>query len=157
RDKIKSEYDAASKSESLLRNEFENQKTEAYNRNQAAIQVALLKRDVDASRELYEQLVKKLKEAGIGAGVQAANVMGIGPAGIPVSPAEPRPILNLGLGMLAGSLVGLALCFVQENMDTTIATPNDVADVGSLPALGIVPRLTDGHVYGDRSIMPSLA
>jgi capsular exopolysaccharide synthesis family protein len=157
RDKIKNEYEAALKSESLLRNEFENQKSEAYNRNQAAIQVALLKRDVDASRELYEQLVKKLKEAGIVAGLKATNVMVIDPAGIPVSPAEPRPILNLGLGMLAGSLIGLALCFVQENMDTTIATPNDVADVGSLPALGIVPRLTDGQVNGDRSIMPGLA
>jgi capsular exopolysaccharide synthesis family protein len=82
--------------------------------------------------------------------------MVIDPAGIPVSPAEPRPVLNLGLGMLAGSLVGLALCFVQENVDTTIATPNDVADVGSLPALGIVPRLTDGQMNGNRRIVPPL-
>ena len=155
REKIKSEYDAAVKSESLLQNEFENQKLEAYKTNQAAIQVALLKRDVDASRDLYEQLVKKLKEAGIVAGLKATNVMVIDPAGIPVSPAEPRPVLNLGLGMLAGSLVGLALCFVQESVDTTIATPNDVADVGSLPALGIVPRLTDGTRNGNGKMLPS--
>jgi len=154
RDKIKSEYDAAQKSEALLRDEFDKQKADAYTQNQAAIQVALLKRDVDASRELYEQLVKKLKEAGIVAGLKATNVMVIDPAGIPVSPVEPRPALNLGLGIMVGSLFGLALAFLRENLDTTIATPNDVADIGSLPALGIVPRLSDGN--GARRIVPQL-
>src|SRR5262249_1947260 len=154
KDKIKNEYDAAQKSESLLRTEFEKQKLEAYNQNQAAIQVALLKRDVDASRELYEQLVKRLKEAGIVAGLKATNVMVIDPAAIPVSPVEPRPALNLGMGIMVGSLFGLALCFLRENLDTTITTPNDVADIGSLTALGIVPRLSDGKRNG--SVLPPL-
>jgi len=154
KDKIKNEYDAAQKSESLLRDEFEKQKSEAYTQNQAAIQTALLKRDVDASRDLYEQLVKKLKEAGIVAGLKATNAVVIDPAGIPVSPVEPRPALNLAMGMMVGSLFGLALCFLRENLDTTIATPNDVADIGSLPALGIVPRLSDGK--GSGRVLPSL-
>jgi capsular exopolysaccharide synthesis family protein len=152
REKIKSEYEAAQKSEALLRDEFDKQKLEAYTQNQSAIQVALLKRDVDASRELYEQLVKKLKEAGIVAGLKATSVMVIDPAGIPVSPVEPRPALNLAIGVMVGSLFGLALCFLRENLDTTIATPNDVADIGSLPALGIVPRLSDGN--GARWALP---
>jgi len=153
RNKIKSEYEAAQKSEGLLRAEFDKQKLAAYTQNQAAIQVALLKRDVDASRELYEQLVKKLKEAGIVAGLKATNVMVIDPAGIPVSPVEPRPVLNLALGIMVGSLSGLAFSFLRENLDTTITTPNDVADIGSLPALGIVPRLSDG---GHRRVVPQL-
>jgi capsular exopolysaccharide synthesis family protein len=154
REKIKDEYEAAQKSESLLRAAFEKQKLEAYTQNQAAIQVALLKRDVDASRELYEQLVKKLKEAGVVAGLKATNAMVIDPAGIPVSPVEPRPALNLAMAMMVGSLFGLALCFLRENLDTTITTPNDVADIGSLPALGIVPRLSDGN--GSGKLLPSL-
>lgn len=154
REKIKSEYEAAQKSEALLRDEFDKQKADAYTQNQDAIQVALLKRDVDASRELYEQLVKKLKEAGIVAGLKATNVMVVDPAGIPVSPVEPQPALNLGLGIMVGSLFGLTLAFLRESLDTTIATPNDVADIGSLPALGIVPRLSDGN--GARRIVPHL-
>jgi len=154
REKIKSEYEAAQKSEALLRDEFDKQKLEAYTQNESAIQVALLKRDVDASRELYEQLVKRLKEAGIVAGLKATTVMVIDPAGIPVSPVEPRPTLNLAIGVMMGSLLGLALSFLRENLDTTIATPNDVADIGSLPALGIVPRLSDGN--GARWALPHL-
>src|SRR5208283_5020854 len=82
RDKIKAEYDAALNSESMLTDAFEAQKQQALNTNDAAIQVGLLKRDVDAGGELYEQLVKKVKEAGIVAGLKATNVSVIDPAGI---------------------------------------------------------------------------
>jgi capsular exopolysaccharide synthesis family protein len=148
KNKIKSEYEAALGSETQLRKEFEQQKQEAYDTNEATIQVALLKRDVDASRELYEQLVKQLNEAGVLAGLRSTNVTVIDPASVPVDPVEPHPALNLAFGMFAGSVLGLALCFVQENIDTTILTPKDLASVGTLPALGIVPRLWDGRQSG---------
>src|SRR5215467_7349954 len=154
RNKIKNEYQAAQKSETLLRGEFDKQKLAAYTQNQAAIQVALLKRDVDASRDLYEQLVKKLKEAGIVAGLKATNVAVIDPAGIPVSPVEPRPALNLALALMVGSLSGLALSFLREPLDTTLTPPTALADIGSLPALGIVPRLSDGN--GGRRVLPQI-
>jgi polysaccharide biosynthesis transport protein len=148
RDKVKTEYESALQSESMLRGEFEQQKQQAYNTNEAAIQVALLKRDVDADRELYEELAKKLNEAGILAGLKAANVTVIDPATVPVSPVEPQMALNLALGLLVGSVFGVGLCFLQENIDTTITSPNDVAGIGSLSSVGIVPRLNHDNGRG---------
>jgi capsular exopolysaccharide synthesis family protein len=148
RDKIKSEYEAALKGETLLREEFEEQKQQAYDTSEATVQVALLKRDVDASRDLYEQLVKQLNEAGILAGLRSTNVTVIDPASIPIRRVEPSIGLNLVFGVFAGSLFGVALCFLQENIDTTILSLNDVAAVGTLPALGIVPHLTEGKALG---------
>ena len=139
-DKIKTEYESALASETQLRKEFEQLKQDAYNTNESTIQMALLKRDVDASRELYEQLFKQLNEAGVLAGLRSTNVTVIDPAGIPVDPVEPHTALNLAFGMLAGSLMGLGLCFLRENIDTTILTPKDLAGVGALPALGVVPH-----------------
>lgn len=155
RNKVRSEYEAALGSETQLRQEFEQQKQGVYDTNEAAIQVALLKRDVDASRELYEQLVKQLNEAGVLAGLRSTNVMVIDPAGIPVDPAEPHTALNLAVGMFAGSFLGLALCFLQENIDTTILTPKDLASA-ALPALGVVPHhLTDGKSLGRIGPLPN--
>jgi len=155
RDRIESEYDAARQSEALLRNEFEQQKEQAFNTNEAAIQVALLKRDVDASRGLYEQLVKTLKEAGIVAGLKANNVTVIDPAEIPVRSVEPRPMLNLAWGMFVGSLVGVALCFAHETIDTRIATPSDITEICSLPSLGVVPNMVKGNGTGVGRMVPS--
>ncbi len=140
KEKIKKEYEAAVDAESSIRKAFEQQKQGVYDTNEAAIQVALLKRDVDVSRDLYEQLIKQLNEAGVLAGLRSTNVTIIDPARIPVRPVEPRPALNLAFGLFAGSLLGLGLCFIQENIDTTILTPTDVANYGSLPTLGVVPH-----------------
>jgi capsular exopolysaccharide synthesis family protein len=145
REKMKAEYEASLSSETMLSNAFELQKRQALNTNDAAIQVGLLKRDVDAGGDLYEELVKKVKEAGIVAGLKATNVSVIDPAGIPTAPVEPRPVLNLAMGMFVGLLGGTALSFLQENIDTRISTLNDVTDVCSLPALGMVPNLSNGY------------
>ena len=150
REKMKAEYETALNAETMLSNAFERQKHQALNTNDAAIQVGLLKRDVDAGGELYEQLVRKVKEAGIVAGLKATNVSVIDPAGIPTSPVEPRPILNLALGIFVGVLGGAGLCFLQENTDTRIRTLNDVTDLCALPSLGMVPHLGNGYLGFNR-------
>jgi capsular exopolysaccharide synthesis family protein len=148
RDTIHSEYEAALKGETQIRKEFEAQKQQAYSTNEAAVQAALLKRDVDASRDLYEQLVKQLNEAGVLAGLRSTNVTIIDPAGIPVDPAEPHRALILMLGIFAGGFLGVTLCFVQEDIDTTILSPKDLTSVGALPALGVVPHMKDLKMHG---------
>lgn len=147
RDRIRSEYDAALKGESLLRKAFEDQKQQAYDTSEATMQTALLKRDLDASRELYEELVKQLNEAGILAGLRSTRVIVVDPAATPVRAAEPRLELNLALALVTGSLLGILFCFLQENLDTTILSPQDLA-VSAVPALGVVPRLTGVKMLG---------
>ena len=123
RDRFEKEYDAALKTEQMLDAELEKQKQEAFRMNDAGIQFAILKRDFDSSRDLYEDLMKKLKEAGIVAGLHSTNVDVIDPAEIPVEPSEPRVLLNLLIGFMLGSCSGAGLAFLLEGLDTTISTP----------------------------------
>ena len=141
RQRLEREYQAAQNSEDLIRAEFEKQKQEAYDTSEASVQMALLKRDVDASNELYEQLVKDLKAAGIQAGIRANSVTMIDPASLPVKPVEPLWSRNLAWGVIIGAVLGLAMCFTLDSIDTTITTLKDAADFCSLPALGIVPKM----------------
>ena len=145
RQRLETEYETSQKSEALIRAEFDKQKQEAYNTSAASIQIALLKRDVDASNELYEQLVKDLKAAGILAGIRANSVTMIDPASLPIKPVEPVWLRDLAWGAIVGSLMGLALCFMLESLDTTITTIKDVNSFCPLPALGIVPRIVDSN------------
>lgn len=143
RQKLQLEYETAKNSEDLIRDEFENQKREAYNTSEASAQLALLKRDVDTSNELYEQLVKDLKAAGILAGIRANSVTMIDPASVPIKPVEPVLARNLAWGTIGGLVVGLAMCFMLESIDTTITTIKDVTNFCPLPALGIVPKISE--------------
>jgi len=62
--RIHNDYMGAVGREKMLRQAFEQQKEDASQLNQSAIEYNLLKRDADSYRQLYDSLMQKLKEAG---------------------------------------------------------------------------------------------
>jgi len=141
RETMRAEYQAALDSEKMLQATFEKQKDDAYKMNQDAIQYGIMRREVESSRDLYEGLLKRLKEAGILAGLKSSNINIVDPASVPVEAVEPRLLLNVALGCIGGLLFGLALAFVVENVDSSIRTPEDIEAYCSLPSLGIIPSV----------------
>jgi polysaccharide biosynthesis transport protein len=154
-DAIRAEYKAALKSEQMLTSSFGQQKQEAYKLNEDAIQYAIMRRDVESSRDLYEGLLKKLKEAGILAGLKSSNINIVDPASIPIEPVEPRVLLNIALGCMGGLLFGMALAFVVENVDNSIRTPQDIEVYCALPSLGVIPSVIVGK--GGHKLLGSTA
>ena len=138
---LRAEYRAALKSEQMLQASLDKQKDDAYRMNQDAIQYGIMRREVESSRDLYEGLLKKLKEAGILAGLKSSDINIIDQASVPVVPVEPRIPLNIALGCMGGLLFGVALAFVVENVDSSICTPEDIETYCSLPSLGIIPSV----------------
>jgi polysaccharide biosynthesis transport protein len=154
-DAIHAEYKAALKSEQMLTALFGQQKQEAYKLNEDAIKYAIMRRDVESSRDLYEGLLKKLKEAGILAGLKSSNINIIDPASIPIEPVEPKVLLNIALGCMGGLLFGMALAFVVENVDNSIRTPQDIEVYCGLPSLGVIPSVIVGK--GGHKLLGSTA
>lgn len=138
---VRADYQAALKSEQMLQASFDKQKGEAYKLNQDAIQYAILRRDVESSRDLYDGLLKKLKEAGILAGLKSSSISIVDQASPPVEPVEPNLPLNLALSLMGGILGGVALAFVVENTDNSLCTPQDIETYCQLPSLGVIPSL----------------
>ena len=132
---IRADYQASLKSEQMLQASFDQQKGEAYKLNEEAIQYAILRRDVESSRDLYDGLLKKLKEAGIMAGLKSSSISIVDQASQPIEPVEPNIPLNLALGLMGGLLGGAALAFVVENIDTSLRTPQDIETYCQLPSL----------------------
>jgi polysaccharide biosynthesis transport protein len=150
---LRAEYRAALKSEQMLQASLDKQKNDAYKMNQDAIQYGIMRREVESSRDLYEGLLKKLKEAGILAGLKSSNINIIDQASVPVVPVEPKIPLNIALGCMGGLLFGIALAFVVENVDSSIRTPEDIETYCSLPSLGIIPSVA----MNDRTAQRNLA
>lgn len=59
-------------------------------------------------------------------------------AGLPTSPVSPRPLITIGLGALIGLLVGLAAAWLRETLDTTIKSPDTLAETAGAGSLGWV-------------------
>ena len=137
--KVRDEYLAAVQREKLLTGAFEQQKQEANQLSEAAIEYTSLKRDADTNRNLYQDLLQRLKEASVTAGLRSSNIRVVDVARIPIVPAKPNVPRNIALGFLLGLAGGVGLAFLQESLDTTVANLEELSAITALPALGTIP------------------
>ena len=138
--RAQTDYVAAQQTQDALRASFEKAKAEANQQNDSTVQYTILKHEADSSRDLYDGLSKKLKEAGVLASLRSSNIVVVDPARPADRPARPILPLNLGLGLFGGLLLGVAGAFVSENIDETISSPEQAEEISLVPSLGFVPR-----------------
>jgi len=146
--RAENEYLAAKRSEDMVRASFEAQKAQVGKLQDVATQYTITMQEVEADRTLYADLLTKLKEGGVLAGLHSTNIVVVDPGRTSPKPKRPSYPLNLGLGLGVGLLGGIALAFIQEGMDNTVHTPEQVESIAALPSVGIVPdvsTLTDGR------------
>jgi polysaccharide biosynthesis transport protein len=139
KNRLANEYNAANKSESLIRSQFEQQKSEAYRLNEHVAQYAILKHEVEAGQQLYDTLQLNLKTAGITSGLASSFVDVVDRAQVPDKPVEPKKALYLALGLGGGLFGGLLLGLVRDSFDDTITTTQDLESLAALPQLISIP------------------
>jgi polysaccharide biosynthesis transport protein len=136
----KSQYELAASQETTAKKIFEQQQTVASKMNDQAIEYKLAKNEADSSRVLYDNLLQKLKEAGVLAGLHSSDLNVVDPAVVPGSPAKPRLRTYLAGGLLAGLALGVIGAFVFEATDRTIRSPEEFESTTHTPLLGIIPQ-----------------
>jgi capsular exopolysaccharide synthesis family protein len=138
---VKLEYQAAVTRENDLKTVVDREKARAMALNDASLKDAILARDVDTNRELYETVLKRMNEVGVAAEVHSTNVSVVEPAIPPTWPSAPRRAMAIALtGVLAlFSAVGTA--FFLEYLDDTLKTPEEVERYLRLPTLAFVPNV----------------
>ncbi|MEW6382138.1 MAG: GumC family protein [bacterium] len=109
--------------------------------NQNELRYAVLERELETNKGLYEIMLNKLKETQINESAGKSNVRLIEPADLPRSPIKPKKVLNVMLAVVVGLVSGIGLVFLMEYMETNIKTEDDVELYLHLPVLGIIPEV----------------
>ena len=138
-DRLLNQYLGALQREKLLESAFDQQKREANKLNESAIEYTVLKRDAESTRQLYDNLLQRLKEAGVSAGLRSSNIRVVDVARTPTSPISPDIPRNLAFGFLLGLGGGIGLAFLIESLDRTVRDMEEVHAISALPALGTIP------------------
>jgi capsular exopolysaccharide synthesis family protein len=138
-ERVTNDYQAAVQQEELLRQAFRTQEQLMNSVADKAGRYNILKRDVETNRQLYGALQQNLKEAGVSAGLQAANVGILDQATAPRSPDRPKLWLNLALALTVGLVLGVGAGFLREYLDTSVKTPEELVSFSPGLALGMIP------------------
>jgi len=136
---IQSAFLAAVDNEAQLAAQLEAQKSKVLALKDAAVQYAILKRETDSNRSLYENILQRMKEVGISAAVEASNVSVIDSAYPPEKPSAPRWSMLLPLALLLGLGGGAAFVFGRSFLDSSLGGPEEVERYVGLASLGVIP------------------
>ena len=71
--------------------------------------------------------------------LQTENVQVAQSAAVPTSPSSPKVARNTLAGAILGLLLGIALAFLLERLDTRVKEPRDVEMIYRRPLLGVIP------------------
>ncbi|MGE5720862.1 MAG: GumC family protein [Sphingomonadales bacterium] len=134
-------YEAAVARERGLTARVESLKANLNDLRRRSIQYNIYQRDADTNRELYNSLLQRYKEIGVAGGIEKNNVAIADAAKVPDRPSSPSLLVNLILSMLAGTLIGIAVTAVLEQIDEGITDPADIEQKLGLALLGTVPRI----------------
>ncbi len=140
------DWQIAVREEDAARAAFDEQKQIATEQNGSIIAYQLAREEAASSRDLYESLLAKLKQASLLQGLRANNISVVSSAGIPPPnhPASPNVPLRLSAALAAGLLCGLVIAAVAQIRDTSIHSLAQVEAALGVPLLGILPAVRRG-------------
>ena len=146
---IGSSHLAASENEKSLRAKMEEQKNTTLELKDAAVGYAVLGRELDTNKQLYESILQKVKEMGIAAQMRTSNVVVIDRANPPLKPTSPKKPMAFAVSALIGLAGGVAFAFLREYADNRLNTPEGIQRFLHLPTLAVVPDFSTVGTNGN--------
>ncbi|MBY0496000.1 MAG: polysaccharide biosynthesis tyrosine autokinase [Cyanobacteria bacterium] len=145
---LRNDFQAAAANERALQQSLNQQRTEAQELNRASIQYGVLQRDAASNQSMFSGLLERSRETGISGELKTSNIRIVDPAEVPRRPSSPNKLANLSMALLGGSLLGIALAFFFEYLDSRIKQPEELKAQLGLPFLGMVPAFLAKETTG---------
>ncbi len=143
RDRVEVEYREAVNREAILAGAVQETKTEFDRLNARSFEYQTLKREADGDKNLYEELVRKIREAGINASFQNSSIRVADPARPGLKPVFPKIWLNLLLAFLSSAFLAVAVAVVSDVLDNTVRDPDQVTRLMKTEVIGSLPAVKD--------------
>lgn len=146
--RVRIEYQTALNREKMLQKALLESKAEFDKLNARSFDYQALKQEAESDKKLYDELIRRIKEAGINAGFQNSAIRLADAARPSLKPDFPNLPLNGTLALLFSTLLGVAAAVMSDTLDHTVRDPEHVARlnkqvIGSLPT---VPAWRHGKI-----------
>jgi capsular exopolysaccharide synthesis family protein len=148
------DYEIAQRAEDAARGAFEKQKQTANAANDRTVAYELAKQEADGSRNLYQGLLDKLKEAGVVDGLRSTNLTVVNAALVPPTngPDSPNLPLCFAAAITAGLFLGCAGALVREATDASVRSVDELERALGIPLAGMVPETGKARWFARRSL-----
>ena len=143
--RVSLEYQEAANRETMLRQAVADVKAEFDRLNARSFEYKAVKQEADADKGLYNELVRKIKEAGINSSFQNSSIRLSDPARPPLRPVFPDLRMNGLLAFLFSMLLGMGAAVFADHLDNSIRDPEQVERDLKTNVLGSLPIVRSWH------------
>jgi succinoglycan biosynthesis transport protein ExoP len=142
-ERVEVEYRQAQNRETMLESAVTETKAEFDRLNAHSFEYQTLKRDADGDKSLYDELVRKIREAGINASFQNSSIRVADEARPGLKPVFPRTWLNVLLAFLFATFLGVGGAVLSDVLDNTVRDPDQVMRLMNTDVVGSLPAVKD--------------
>ena len=96
---------------------------------------------IQLREKTYASLLDEYEQARLRDALRENTISVVEPAIRPLSPSQPRKVINIGLGIVIGLCGGIGLAFVMENLNTHLYTTRQIVSTTGLTLLSKIPRV----------------
>lgn len=136
-----SDYAVAVQTATSTRDQYEKAKRQADVLNNKAIDYAIARTEAEQSRALYDDLLKRLNEAGVLAGLHSSNITVVDPGRVPAKPVKPNVPLYLMAALCGGLVLGVCAALLVDTLDSKINTVSDLEGEIGETVIGLLPEI----------------
>ena len=146
--RVASDYQQARNRESMLKSALADTKAEFDQLNARSFEYKALKQEAESDKGLYEELIRKIKEAGINSSFQNSSIRLADSARPALKPVFPDMKLNGLLALLFSALIAVGSAIFADVLDNTIRDPEEVQRTLKTDVLGSLPVVKEwrGHI-----------
>lgn len=137
--RVELEYQQAMNRESMLRTAVAETKAEFDRLNARSFEYKAVKQEAETDKKFYDELVHKIKEAGINSSFQNNSIRLSDSARPPVKPVFPDIRLNGLLALIFSTLLSVGAAIVADTLDNTIRDPEQIRREFRTEVLGSLP------------------
>ncbi|HYW44133.1 MAG TPA: polysaccharide biosynthesis tyrosine autokinase [Bryobacteraceae bacterium] len=137
--RVKLDFQESASREAMLKTALAETKAEFDRINARSFEYKALKQEADTDKGLYEELVRKIKEAGINSSFQNSSIRLADSARPPLKPDFPDLKLNGILALLLSTLLGVGAAVLADVMDNTVRDPEQIQKGLKTEVLGSLP------------------
>jgi succinoglycan biosynthesis transport protein ExoP len=124
--RVQNDYMVAQQIEDKDRAVYLDEKNQAEAQNDKAVQYQIARQEATQSRTLYENLVARMKEADLVAGMRSSNITLVDAARVPARPAKPSAFKYAAASIAGGLLFGICGALLRDSADTRIQEFGDM-------------------------------
>jgi succinoglycan biosynthesis transport protein ExoP len=139
--RVEVEYRESVSREAMLQKTVAQTKAEFDRVNARSFEYQSHKREADADKTLYEELVRKIKEAGINAGFQNSSIRIADSARPAIKAVFPNIPLNVFLAFLFSTFLAAGAAVMSDVLDKTVRDPEQIATLFKTDVMGSLPMV----------------